>query len=457
MKKYFVLLVAVLLTAVACSEEPEVEMDKQFVDMDYKGGEFDFTLSANYEWELIINSDNEDLLDVSQVSGPEGTQVIHVAVSENESTSILKHYFTAVAHGTKRDAVTYFCLTQGAPAYVQFSKNTFTANYIGGEFEFTVSSNFPWAISVVGEGITVEPMSGAPTVSEEDDTTVTTDKDGDKKNSNSTKITVTIDEYEGDVNREFILNVKARGEDAVVSDQLTIKQTSPTLVIGNREYRIKKMRDGRWWMLDNLCYSQKGITIGDGLCGVWYPCSSTAAEPDNSVEGIVSKGLLYSDAVAFNTNITATTAKRQEGAQGLCPEGWHIPTLNEFMSLVGKSTNSQLEVKEDAPYYDASKKAGSLLLLEADGFCDSTNQAGYIMGRGKGYENGFSTEGYLASRGYVTTTYIYSSSYYSSGATVTQWYCLQLNRVNNTANVGYMNNYTAQRPNAGSVRCIKDR
>ena len=453
MKKLLIVLTfAVALMFVSCAEDPKINIDLDSRDMSYRGGTFSFDVTSNTKWEIICNSEAPELINVSQWTGDPGTQTVVVEVSANESTSILKHYLTAVAHGAKKDDLTFMCVTQGAPAFVMFNKNAFSCDYIGGEFKFSVDSNFPWEITYSGEGITVEPTCGGASHEEDDDEQTqpasgSSDEDEDLEGN---VITVTIDEYEEDIDRSFTLKVSARGEGTVVSDELTITQTSPSLTVGNRQYRIKKMGDGRWWMVDNLCYATKGINIGDGICGVWYPCSDYALEYDESTDGIIAKGLLYSDATAFNTNITQTTCKRQEGAQGLCPAGWHIPTLDDFMNLVGKCNNSQIAPVTDAPYYDAARNQGSLSKLEEGGF--NTTQAGYVQGTGAGYANGSAIQGFYAGRG-ITTTYIFCSTHYSTS----QWYALVLSKPNNTANVGYLNNFTASRPQAASIRCIKDK
>lgn len=452
MKKYLiVLLIAAAFAFVSCEKVPEVSLDKVSEEMGYRGGVLEFDVTANCDWEIICSSDDIDLLTVSQWTGGPGTQTITVNVDRNQTNSILKHYFTAVAHGSKRDALSSLTLTQGAPAYVIFNKKVFTADYIGGEYKFTVSSNFPWEISVEGEGVTVEPMSGVPQEETDEETSASSDSD-DEDDIEGNVITVTIDEYEGDEDRQFVLNVIAHGNETDVTDQLVITQNSPELIIGGRPYRIKKMGDGRWWMIDNLCYSNKGITIGDGICGVWYPCSDTALQPDATSEGIISKGLLYSDAVAFNTNITKTTAKRQEGAQGICPSGWHIPTLAEYMALVGHcKSNSSVPDVEDAPYYDSSRQCGSLPMLKAAGFVSS--EAGYIKGKGEGFSKGFTTEGYLASRGYVNNSYFFCSTNYNDQ----MWYALVLTENTRQANVDIMGNWISSNPFAACIRCIKNK
>ena len=473
MKKYLTLwMVAFSLVFVSCTEAPEVSINKVSEEMNYKGGVLEFDVTANCDWEIICDSDDPDILTVSQWTGGAGTQTVTVVVDRNRTNSILKHYFTAVAHGKKRDALQSMLLTQGAPAYVQFSKSTLKTDYIGGVYKFTVSANFPWEITVEGDGITVEPTSGVPVVEEEEEEEETTaseaaetESEGEGQVEEETEpgnvITVTIDEYEGDTPRSFLLHVSAQGEDAVVEDNLVITQEAPSLTIGNREYRIKKMDDGRWWMVENVCFSNKGITIGDNKCGVWYPCSDAAKAPDETTDGIVSKGLIYSDAVAFNMNITQTKIKMMEStSQGICPAGWHIPTLAEYMALVGYCEDERVENVDTAPYFDAATGHGSFAKLQEAGFIGK--QAGYYE-KSDG-ENNYELLGFSTIRRRVVTTKFYSSTYVpldennSQGKIIESWYALVLSDgTSKTADVGTIDNGMSSLPQAGSVRCIKDK
>ncbi len=435
MRKLLIWFAAATLTFVSCAEAPEINIDKESLELDQNGGSFTFDVTSNCNWDLICDSDADSLLTISQKSGSAGTTTVSVDVTKNESTAILKHYFTAVAHGTQKDALKTLTVTQDVPAFVMFNKTRETADYIGGEYTFTVSSKFPWEITVDGD-IEVEPLTG-------------TNENG------SDTITVIIPEYEGSADRSFSLSVTANGDDAVISDRLEITQTFPSLTIGNRTYKIKKMGDGRWWMLENLSYAPKGITIGDGICGIWYPCSDTANEPDNSTDGIMTKGLLYSDAAAFNTNITKTTCKKQEGTQGICPDGWHIPTADEFMRLVGKCEGDKLPARTDAPYYNGKNNKGDINKLRAAGFIPA--HSGYIKGSGEGYADGFSTKGYDDEWGNdeLLLTYFFSSSYVEIDGTQ-NWYVLYLNGMAKTANVDYVGTYVNKTPHACSIRCIKN-
>ena len=458
MRKFLVLIAAAAFALVSCTEAPEVAINKESIEVDHHGGVFTFDVTSNTNWKIIYNGDDDALCLPDIWDGGPGTTTVTVNVGENVSTSILNHYLTVVAPKsalppyTTRKGIESKCdvasisVTQGAPAYAIFSKHSFSTDYIGGTYKFTVSSNFPWEISVVGEGITVEPMSGAPGVKPEgaeetepagtSDTEEEDDEDA-PTDENSTRITVTIDEYEGDVDRSFFLTLTAHSNEGDKTDNLTLTQTSPDLLIGNRSYKIKKMKDGRWWTTQNLCYAPKGITIGDGKCKIWYPCSDTGREWDSSTEGIIGKGLIYADAVAFNANITLNNSKTKEGAQGICPDGWYIPTKADYDALVGPN----------APYYDAALKAGSIALLEEDGF--NLSQAGYVLGSQPGFE-GESTL-------YSGKTYLLSSSVFDrtiGSTTLRFWYALCLNGAKATVNNDMAISVSAY-PYAGSVRCIK--
>ena len=213
-------------------------------------------------------------------------------------------------------------------------------------------------------------------------------------------------------------------------------------------------------MVENVCFSNKGITIGDNKCGVWYPCSDAAKAPDESTDGIVSKGLLYSDAVAFNMNITQTKIKMMEStSQGICPSGWHIPTLAEYMALVGYCEDERVENVATAPYFDASSGHGSFAKLQEAGFIGK--MAGYYE-KSDG-ENNYELLGFSAIRRRVVTTKFYSSTFVplgndSQGKTIESWYALVLSDGSSkTADVGYIDNGMSSLPQAGSIRCIKDK
>ncbi len=122
---------------------------------------------------------------------------------------------------------------------------------------------------------------------------------------------------------------------------------TPTVEWGGVKYKIVTLKDGRTWMAENLRYIPEGMTVeadftqnGDGI---WYPVVAqlqddgetykAAVSTDASV--IKSNGYLYTFATAAGVNeITAENWENLEGVQGICPDGWHIPTLAEFNALI---------------------------------------------------------------------------------------------------------------------------
>ncbi|MDR0694888.1 MAG: hypothetical protein LBF81_06285 [Prevotellaceae bacterium] len=78
-------------------------------------------------------------------------------------------------------------------------------------------------------------------------------------------------------------------------------------------YRIVLMPDGKWWLAQNVKYAGTGETITVGgctkeLCGRWYTyVQSKAAHGGTSGDG--------------------------ENIQGVCPNGWVLPALNNWQTM----------------------------------------------------------------------------------------------------------------------------
>lgn len=225
-------------------------------------------------------------------------------------------------------------------------------------------------------------------------------------------------------------------------------QIPTSITYGGVEYGIAQFADGRWWMTENLRYIPEGAEFGKDI---FYPSKDTAAEYDESEEAIHDKGLLYADHLAFGTEVTVENYESLEGAQGICPDGWHIPTASELMALVGKCVKGDIHpTLTTAAYYDASLDSGSIELLEQAGF--HPVQCGYGRNGNAG--------GYLASYGKITMSYYYGSSVYhvvnSQGEDQCQFFSLMLSGTNGKASVATQNSTVSASPIAGAVRCIKN-
>ncbi len=87
-----------------------------------------------------------------------------------------------------------------------------------------------------------------------------------------------------------------------------------TLTYAGEQYRTQTI-GGKVWMAEHLRYLPDGLTIGNG---VWYP--------NNNEANRATQGLLYSATTAF-------AGGTGEKMRGICPQGWHIPSIDELKAL----------------------------------------------------------------------------------------------------------------------------
>lgn len=226
---------------------------------------------------------------------------------------------------------------------------------------------------------------------------------------------------------------------------------------GGVKYKVVTLADGNTWMAENLRYVPEGMTVSSDPtedAGIWYPAANESKIADPALAETL--GLLYDAATAFGVDeITAENAATFEGCQGICPDGWHIPTVTEMTGLVGHNSNSAL-VNPDGAYYDEAIKGASLAALEADGFPwqfasmrNKTNTAGNGSYTVTNY-NGI----------YGVMSFIIGSSYYQhtlnddgSLKNVQFYYLMPMYSASNEkVSVAYGNFLSG-----ASVRCIKNK
>ncbi len=144
------------------------------------------------------------------------------------------------------------------------------------------------------------------------------------------------------------------------------------------KYNIVTLANGTTWMAEPLAYLPKGYTPSTDPTSdshIWYPYEivdgATVATTEESA--IKELGYLYDlQAALGGKEITESNLNSFEGAQGICPKGWHIPTRLEYFNLVGKSTNdADGKVPADgdkALFYDAAYDGGKIASLNEAGF-----------------------------------------------------------------------------------------
>jgi uncharacterized protein (TIGR02145 family) len=135
-------------------------------------------------------------------------------------------------------------------------------------------------------------------------------------------------------------------------------------------YKIAKFGDAGWWMTQNLRSTKtvqgsttKTLTEYDGTTAIgdveqyYYPKLDPAlftAHPEY--------GLLYTW-VAANIGVPATDRTVNPlNRQGICPSGWHLPTMDELKTLtevIGTKAGGYSSPKTAAPGYQAASKLTS--------------------------------------------------------------------------------------------------
>ena len=105
------------------------------------------------------------------------------------------------------------------------------------------------------------------------------------------------------------------------------------------------------WMAQNLRYRDESLPLASDQYSTSLPYIY-APNGDISANNILIEGYLYNWTAAIN-NASSTS----EGMQGLCPEGWHLPTEAEASELVTKlrsDTNFRAQFLKASGYYLSS-------------------------------------------------------------------------------------------------------
>ena len=266
-------------------------------------------------------------------------------------------------------------------------------------------------------------------------------------------VTVPVKDITANSAALYITNAVSNHE--IISSFFNIRKEKVTFTLGGEEYKVVKMKDGRFWTAENLRYIPDGMSISatdfSTNTGIWYPVVTKAdknIEPSTDPEIIKKQGYFYSYKVAFNKPEGYTFALNQDidETRGICPEGWHIPTCAEAIALVGKCNDKTL-TDPTAPYYNETDSRCDLAEINEDGI----NFLPYsYINNGKSYGNRvMNTAGVEAYQGMNSMDYYYTST----GRSATQVYSLMINNVaaSTTLAVGFQNLTFGSH-----VRCIKD-
>lgn len=134
-----------------------------------------------------------------------------------------------------------------------------------------------------------------------------------------------------------------------------------TLEYGGVSYKTVTY-NGVTWMAENLRYVPEGMTISsDGTdgSGLWYPYEFDSDGNAVAITDNDEMGLIYNFATAIQNSNFALTEENSyddyEGLQGICPDGWHIPTYDDWFALCGQALSASDDTT--APFYNADGDA----------------------------------------------------------------------------------------------------
>ena len=221
---------------------------------------------------------------------------------------------------------------------------------------------------------------------------------------------------------------------------------------------MQDLRDGQYyktvqigdqvWMAENLNYDPGDVSS----MGTWAMNACYGNLPENCAK----YGRLYTWEVAMNSKSCGygLSCKPSGTVRGICPEGWHLPSLDEFITLIEPMASDIDKYDDDngtGKYFDAGKMLKSQTGWKPSSFGDyysqSSNESGFTALPGGGIDG---ARKFSLIEEYA---YFWSASEYEGvyGYEQNVAYSLQLEHARYTAYLGM-----ETKTNVASVRCIQN-
>jgi len=182
----------------------------------------------------------------------------------------------------------------------------------------------------------------------------------------------------------------------VIMDVVPVYKNCTALEYGGAKYQTVELPDGKRWMAEPLRYIPDGATVSDDpsdeSAKIFFPYTYSSIQRDTTVksgkttikvtgvpeakkdDGSIAKlGLLYTYEAIFGQEITAENYMMFEGAKGICPEGWHIPSRDDWFGLIGNSLKCYGEGSApaddpSAAFYNKNYKGAKVASFNEAGF-----------------------------------------------------------------------------------------
>lgn len=272
---------------------------------------------------------------------------------------------------------------------------------------------------------------------------------------------------------------------ATPSEEVQFEEYDGYFVYDGVTYPTVTLSNGSVWMAKNLSYLPDGYTpSADGTdpeAHILYPyelvndggtpsaINASSAKALTDAESIEEKGYLYDAYAIFGVDeITSENIHSFEGAQGICPPGWHVPTRAEYFALCGLSNKDDSgeetgnQTDENALFYDAGYKGGKRTLFNDAGWNYQLAGCRQLSGSSDARIYKYSlTQLYSGnttltdSLGLPALNYIMSSTGYVSSVGTLQLFSM-MTTFTNAYPEGRVNVAYATLGTATPVRCVKD-
>ena len=272
---------------------------------------------------------------------------------------------------------------------------------------------------------------------------------------------------------------------ATPSGEVQFEEYDGYFVYDGVTYPTVTLSNGSVWMAKNLSYLPDGYTpSADGTdpeAHILYPyelvndggtpsaINASSAKALTDAESIEEKGYLYDAYAIFGVDeITSENIHSFEGAQGICPPGWHVPTRAEYFALCGLSNKDDSgeetgnQTDENALFYDAGYKGGKRTLFNDAGWNYQLAGCRQLTGSSDARIYKYSlTQLYSGnttltdSLGLPALNYIMSSTGYVSSVGTLQLFSM-MTTFTNAYPEGRVNVAYATLGTATPVRCVKD-
>lgn len=229
--------------------------------------------------------------------------------------------------------------------------------------------------------------------------------------------------------------------------------TYKTVVIGSQCWMAENLKTKHY---ANGTSINKGLKYSDGALAYINASYNTPYwyYPDGDVSNVLlSYGLLYNWAAVMGG--ASSSDRNPSGVQGICPNGWHVPSNSEWSQLLDfVSSNSQYVCESD------DKRSIAKALASSQGWDNSSSSCTVGYKKGDNNKTGFG----MLPAGHCEKASTYNSNnFYAFGSTAEYWLSTNHSKYENNAfifgtyfEIGRIFTSGGSKNEGYSVRCVRN-